>query len=222
MERSTMNHLRQTMFVTITIAAAAVAIFWTGLEPMLEFDRAAIAGGQWWRMVTCHLTHWNFDHLFWDCVMFVALGVLCESVDRRRFIVCLAGSAVAISLALLWLLPAVQTYRGLSGVDSAIFVLAAMATLASARDTNRTALSIITLAALAGFVVKLGYEIVTGHTLFVDSVSAGFIPLPLSHAAGALTGLLAGGVQRHPPSKELGSSLMPLCSNDVGNACFFA
>lgn len=29
----------------------------------LQFDRAAISAGQWWRLVSCHLTHFGWPHL---------------------------------------------------------------------------------------------------------------------------------------------------------------
>ncbi len=44
------------------------------------------------------------------------------------------------------------------------------------------------IALIAGFEAKLGYELVTGTTLFVDSSAAGFTPLPLVHAVGGLVG----------------------------------
>ena len=49
-----------------------------------EYNREAILHGEWGRLLTGHLTHWNFDHLFWDAATFLLLGVACvwRSVGR--------------------------------------------------------------------------------------------------------------------------------------------
>ena len=59
--------------VTVTLALAAVAVqLIPGWAAAWQYERAAIAAGQWWRMLTGHLTHWNMDHLLWDVLMFQA------------------------------------------------------------------------------------------------------------------------------------------------------
>jgi membrane associated rhomboid family serine protease len=47
-----------TLAVAVYLSPAATAV--------LEYDRAAVAAGEIWRLLTGHLTHWSFDHLFWD------------------------------------------------------------------------------------------------------------------------------------------------------------
>ena len=49
-----------------------------------EYNREAILHGEWSRILTGHLTHWNLDHLFWDATTFLLLGVACvwRSVGR--------------------------------------------------------------------------------------------------------------------------------------------
>ena len=43
-----------------------------------------------------------------------------------------------------------------------------------------------------GFPAKVGFEMITGATLFVDSKTADLTPVPLVHVAGGLIGLLFG------------------------------
>ena len=62
----------------------------------LQYDRTAIAGGEFWRIVTGHWTHWSFDHLLWCTISFVALGALCERLNRKAFIIALALSTIII------------------------------------------------------------------------------------------------------------------------------
>ncbi|NOG55677.1 MAG: rhombosortase [Planctomycetes bacterium] len=162
-----------------------------------QFDRAAVfEGGQWWRLITCHLSHWSLDHLVWDLAVFVILGTILEMQNRRRYYVTLLISAIVIPLAVWWLRPDLGTYRGLSGIDSALFVLLALPMLCPATNTRNTQpmqwpiarwiLPVLSGMALVLFLGKCGYEAVAGTTLFVDSVSSGFIPSPESHIAGAV------------------------------------
>jgi hypothetical protein len=61
--------------VTWFIALVALAVhFLPGAVDMLEFDRQALAAGEWWRYLTGYVTHWSTNHLFWDVLMFVVLG----------------------------------------------------------------------------------------------------------------------------------------------------
>src|SRR5262249_26428433 len=98
-------------------------------------------------------------------------------------------SAVAISAALWIGAPGISQYRGLSGIDSALFVLAALMLLNQLRQTERRLGASLVVAGLIGFVAKVGFEFATGITLFVDSSAAAFQPLPSVHLVGGLVGL---------------------------------
>jgi rhomboid family GlyGly-CTERM serine protease len=148
-----------------------------------------MVAGQWWRLLTGHLVHWDASHGFWDVLMFAVLGATCEGRGRGRFLACVATAAVAISAMLWWCVPEMVTYRGLSGIDSALYTLAVALVLRDAIDEHAWKLAALCGAALAGFAGKLGYEIVTGATLFVDSTGSEFVPLPLVHVVGGLVGL---------------------------------
>src|SRR5262249_17256841 len=106
---------------SLLLALAAVLVFISGrsVASALEVDRTAIFAGQWYRLLTCHFTHWNADHLFWDVSMFAALGFVCEQRDRRAFLLTTLGSALLVGLAVLVMCPEMNVYRGLSGMDSA-------------------------------------------------------------------------------------------------------
>src|SRR5689334_9624999 len=71
------------------LLAGLAVIVWlapAGVAEALQFDRARIASGELWRLVTCHWTHWDADHLAWDVATFVALGVACERRGRVCFL----------------------------------------------------------------------------------------------------------------------------------------
>jgi rhomboid family GlyGly-CTERM serine protease len=160
------------------------------LGDRLELDRAAVARGEVWRLLTCHWTHWTPDHLLWDSLAFLVLAFLCEArVGRGRLLAAVAGSALAVSAAV-WFLPEIETYRGLSGIDSALFVLLAVSLM---RERPLAGL------ALAAFLGKSAWEVATGSTLFVDAAS--FVPVPLAHLVGGAWGMIVGivGIAGRPP-----------------------
>jgi rhomboid family GlyGly-CTERM serine protease len=177
--------------LTLLVAAIAVLIQASSAwADRMTFDRAMIAGGEHWRLVTGHLTHWNADHLLWDVAMFVVLGAMIELRNATALWRLLAASIAAISFAVWFAEPGIHQYRGLSGVDSALFAFAALVLFDDARQAKQRVI-IGALAALAlAFVAKLLWETATGATLFVDSLTAQFTPLPSVHAVGGLAGAL--------------------------------
>jgi rhomboid family GlyGly-CTERM serine protease len=175
----------------IIVALAAAAMPSPELTSAWELNRSALAGGQWWRLFTGHLTHWNFDHLLWDAAAFLALGLLCMQRSATRTIACLIASSVAISVTVLVAHGDLSSYRGLSGLDTALFTLAATLTWRDARRDSDRAMAAVAKWALGALVAKTLYELATGDTLFVDSAQAGFVPLASAHAVGAAVGFLA-------------------------------
>ena len=173
----------------LTVTAVAIHAL-PSLALWLQYDRTAMAAGQWWRLVTCHWTHWSWDHLLWDALVFAFLGALCERDGRGRFVICLITSAVMVPVAVWLACPYMVTYRGLSGVDSALFTLL-VATIVKDKIAIRSWLwVVIALGISAAFGAKLIYEIVSGATFFSDSAAAGFVPVPVAHAVGAVIGLV--------------------------------
>jgi len=180
--------MKKLPFLTLFLGALALFVFGQpGWAEVLEFNRAALAQGELWRLFTGHLTHFSADHLKWDLAVFVALGSLVELRSRRHFIGCVAGSALLISLGVCWLQPQFVNYRGLSGIDSALFGYIALDILKLARAEGRHGPAIAAVVAMTLFLAKIVFELVTGRAFFVESDTA-FIPVPLAHLIGALVG----------------------------------
>lgn len=187
---------------TVIGALAAVAVWALGAEPWLELDRAAVAAGESWRMITAHWTHWSTDHLAWDLAVFVVLGVLAETRSRAAFIACVALSAAAISIVVIGAQPAFMSYRGLSGVDSALFALVLTTLGRDAWLAGRRGLTAATVAVGALFAAKTAWEAATGGTVFVDAAEAGFVAAPAAHLAGAAVGVAVACGQRALPLRR--------------------
>ncbi len=176
----------------LVVAAAVAVMFFPTLADQFQYDRAAIAAGELWRIVTCHLTHWSVDHLFWDATVLLVLGFLVERESRRALLACLGVSAVVIPICVWFCLPDLATYRGLSGIDSAVFLLLAVMLLRASLAADDRVWAMVTAAVVAGFVAKIGYEFATGATLFVDSTAAQMLPVPAAHVVGAILGAACG------------------------------
>jgi rhomboid family GlyGly-CTERM serine protease len=175
--------------VTLVVATTAIIVACYPLaSDALQFDRTVIAGGEWWRLATAHVTHWNFEHLQWDLLMFVVLGAACEYRDRRRMWLCTGLAAACVSLLVLCLFPDVETYRGLSGIDTALFTLLAIELMRDAKRWQSPWLAMAIGGLLFGFVAKTSYEAATGHALFVDQTAAGFELLVWDHVVAAVIG----------------------------------
>jgi rhomboid family GlyGly-CTERM serine protease len=177
--------------LTLTVGAAALLVaFFPGMADILEYDRARIATGEFWRLLSCHATHWNAEHLQWDLLMFLVLGGLCElrSANAMRF--CTISALAAVSATVFLMFPDVGHYRGLSGIDTALFALLAIQLISQALRERSWAQAWAVGALLVGFMAKTAYEGIAGQTIFVDESVAGFVPLVWDHVAGAAVGAL--------------------------------
>ncbi len=184
--------------VSLALGAAACLIMaFPSLADWLQYDRSAVVEGQLWRIATCHLTHWSLDHLFWDVIALLFLGFVIEQDKRRRLLTCMGLSAVSIPLAVYVCMPELSTYRGLSGIDSAVFMLLAIILLRDSweqrdRGWGDRGWTLVCTALIVGFAAKTGFEFVTGTALFVDATAAEMLPVPLAHVIGAGIGVLCG------------------------------
>jgi rhomboid family GlyGly-CTERM serine protease len=173
---------------TLGFSALAVVVHWIpALTFGWQFDRAAVAHGQVWRFFTAHLTHFGSDHLRWDLIVFIVLGVMAERISRSAFLATLALSAGFITLGVWVAQPEFAFYRGLSGIDCALFglVLTDLLTVGW-RDRHGFSLAVGGIT-LAGFVAKCVFELTTGDTVFVEAAGT-FAPVPLAHLLGFIAG----------------------------------
>ena len=189
------------------VATAVVVFLWPGLGSLFQYDRAAIIDGEVWRVLAGHWAHYSLDHCFWDVLAFAALGVACERRNRVRFISCVITSALAISASVWLMLPDLQIYRGLSGIDSALFALLTVVMWSDGRQSGRPELQVIALTCLIAFLSKIGFELMTGRNVFVKAMDPGTVGVPLAHIVGALCGLLIGAGSQ----TMLRSSRIPQC-----------
>ena len=157
--------------ILLTLATLAAALLDGSL---LELQR----GGEVWRIVTCHFTHFTYEQLAWDALALTCLGVACERRNRGAYHATLLASVLLIPLAVLVFDPRIETYRGLSGIDSALFALLVV-------STRNWFLGVL-------FAAKIAFEVLTGGAVFVGDIEV----VPIAHVAGALIGAAFGVRQR--------------------------
>ena len=179
--------------VTIGLALATLLVFFLpDAEAVCEFQTGVTLLTQWFQVMTCHLAHWSADHLMWDLVMFVLMGAICEKQNRGLYSVVLVASAVLIPLMVVQLDPGIDSYRGLSGVDTALFGMAMWYLIGNAsEDRNWWRVGLFSLLFM-GMFAKIGFEYLSGSTLFAEGDN--FIAVPTAHLVGAVLGCIGGFV----------------------------
>lgn len=182
--------LIRTYPVTMTISILALlSLASPGLTQWFQTDFGLIRDGQWWRAISGHWTHFDTSHLFWDLLMFVVLSAACEFRFGRGYWAVIAVSLPIITGLIGWTRPEITHYRGLSGIDTGLFVWVAVDFVRTSWTRRQRGFSLAGVAAIAALIGKLIFEANTGQTLFVDSTT--FDPLVESHLAGVAVGLVA-------------------------------
>jgi rhomboid family GlyGly-CTERM serine protease len=175
--------------LTVTTASLTLLLAGASLGGFAQYDRAAILRGEVWRLVTGHFSHWSPSHLGYDVLAFVILGAICERRGRGLFATVAVATALAVSLFLLAIRPEVGLYRGLSAIDSALWMWAVFIV-----GEQRLPLA-VALGSL--FLAKVAIESNTG-ALFVDGMTV----LPVVHLIGAAIGFFGAMVARRGLNTE--------------------
>lgn len=176
--------------LTLATAALAVAIFvLPGAGESLGWDRNAGGLISWVTALTAHLTHWDLSHLFFDLLAWIVLGSMVEMHARRLWIWTIGLSAPLVSLFVLLAAPDVTIYRGLSGLDSALFIAAALMIHTRARQQGDPGMKWIAVGCVLALLAKIAWEWSTGSPVFARG--GNFTAVPQAHLAGAMAGLTA-------------------------------
>jgi rhomboid family GlyGly-CTERM serine protease len=157
----------------------------TGVRFALQYDRAALQAGEWYRWLTAHWVHLDWRHAGMN-VAGLWLLALIDAEDRplRRGLMTntlrCGWLSLAIGLALHLRQPQLHWYLGLSGVLHGLFVIVLVRALWWQGDR-------IALVALCILIGKLIWEHYHG-ALTQDALAAPVIVA--AHSYGALAGLI--------------------------------
>lgn len=165
--------------LTVVIAILSVLASVTpSAFDVLAWQREAMAGGQWFRLLTGHLVHLDTHHLLINLLgLLIVTDLLLVRWQWRSLIGLLLGSALGTSALLWWFAPALVWYAGLSGVLHGLWSGAALCGLHQVNHQPERRWSILALLALA---LKLGW---------LNHPSGSMPVVPSAHLFGAISGL---------------------------------
>jgi rhomboid family GlyGly-CTERM serine protease len=164
----------------------------------LEYRYGSMAAEPW-RAASAHLVHLNWTHAGINAAAWVVVARLFAPELRAAFqlgVIALAGALIAVWLALMH--PAIDGYRGFSGVLHALYFAGATAWLAETLNDRRTrsAADLWLPAALwIGGIVKVGLEQPAGSATPYAEWLQGHVA-PQAHLAGAAVGVALGSLRQ--------------------------
>jgi rhomboid family GlyGly-CTERM serine protease len=169
--------------LVVSLVLAAGGDEWRALG---RYDRLALEQGEYWRLISGHLVHLGWGHLWPNLAALVVIALLLEDAFRAAdWIVVGVTSGAAIDLGLLAFDPDVQWYVGLSGVLHG-FVAAGALSLLLKREMIGAVLGI-------GIAGKIVFEQIFGPVPFT-AASVGGPVIVAAHLYGATSGLLGEAV----------------------------
>ena len=170
------------------LACVLLPLFaWFCVQPVaaLRLTYTAWADGAWHTLWTGHLMHYGFEHFAWDALMFVSFALLLWKEERWRLWFWMVLAPPILSLVVFAVHPDLTEYRGLSALDTMLYVRYFLGSFFVLAGWQRWCFAALPLGAL---VAKVAFEYFTGTALFAGGMGPGVVPLPSAHAAGALLG----------------------------------
>ena len=174
----------------LTLIVFGLEAFFPATGSFLEYDTTEPWVRQFANLFSCHLQHWSGEHLFWDLGMFALLCGLCEKINRRALALTLLVASVSIPVAVGMYHPEVASYRGLSGLDTALFGMAVVYFGLDRMKESDFWGMLTYIGLMVALAIKTVHELNFGTTFFVES--SNFVPVPVAHIVGAVIGISIG------------------------------
>ena len=168
----------------ITIIACVVALGGDDAREWLRYDRQAIGNGEYWRLLSGHITHMGLSHLALNIAGLYLVWMLVGSrLSIAGWIWVLSAGVAGIDAGFWFLDNNLVWYVGLSGLLHTLLVAGAIAGLWKQRGESLAILLIV--------MGKIGYEQIAGPMPGSELSSGGPVVVN-AHLYGALAGLISG------------------------------
>jgi rhomboid family GlyGly-CTERM serine protease len=184
---------RRGPWLTALFVLVAVGL---GSRCAFEFDRAALARGEWWRLLSCHFVHYGRAHAIGDILGFAGWAAMIEATSRRLLLAGIATSALLVGLGVFSFCPNVTHYAGLSGIDVALATMLLCLLIASPRFRKLPGARVLIGVVAGGHITKLGYELAAGRAILAPDLGHDVRLLPAAHVLGTIAGVLAFALAR--------------------------
>lgn len=173
---------RRFPIVTPAVLLAVIGLYWMVPDRTpFYFSSADIAQGEIWRLLTGHFSHADPEHLLWNGLGFMVLGVMIERRSVAALWISLGAGIVAVDILLLSPFSQLKYYCGLSGMLNSLLVVVLWLEWQASRSYW---VAVVALGCVLKVVIEIYLE-----TSIVTNIS--WPPYAWSHAAGLLGGLLA-------------------------------
>jgi len=158
----------------------------------LRYERMAIAGGEWWRLITAHFVHIDLEHTLLNVMGVVLMwAIFARDLSPRQWLIVTTVVLLTIDAGLWFRDKGVDWYVGASG---ALHGFMAAGTCVHVRRGDLDGWILVVF-----IVLKLGYEQLHGVLPFAESG----MPVVLNaHLYGAIGGVIAAACLK-PGHKSL-------------------
>ncbi|MDO6563160.1 rhombosortase [Amphritea sp. 1_MG-2023] len=167
----------------VTLTIILLSLPFSLAPPLFElgyFDQALIQQGQFWRLLTGHLSHTSLSHLQWDLLAFALAAGYLERHSRTLLLLSLLAAITLLDLHLLSNGATIQRYAGLSGILFAPLIISLVLFAQQQSSINGWLPLLICLS-------KLVWELGSQQALLSQSPWPAY---PLAHLIGALAGFI--------------------------------
>ena len=187
----------------VLIVSGGLIYVLPGAAEYLIYNRSAVLSGEIWRLITGHSVHYSPSHLAYNLVALAIISAIIELQESHRLFLLYTVSALLIGISLLAFRPDLYYFAGASGVASAAVAYCALSGLSTSGPWRAVCLAVLVL-----LVGKISWEFLGPGSSLVG-VSGDFVVVPLSHAVGAVSGLLMFFWWRWRDTKGRDSALNP-------------
>lgn len=171
-------------FFPLAIVLCSAVLEWGGLTEALQYDRVAIEGGAYWRLLSGNLVHLGLNHLLLNAAGFALVAALVwRYYSTLEWLLIFAVCALAVGLGLFLLVPELRWYVGLSGVLHGLLLAGACVEIQRYPQSGWPLLLLV--------VAKLVYEQLSGPMPGSEWAAGGAV-VEQSHLYGGAAGLLMG------------------------------
>ena len=169
------------MLACLCLGLVLIPETWADLA---AYKRDVIMSGEWWRLWSGHFVHFTPMHAFVNSALLLLLSVVIGRVYSWKLVgaLFLIGPPV-ISLALLYLVPEMDTYRGTSALAALFMTIS----IALALDRTHGITAFLLYALIVVWLAKLFSEIAGG--IGFSNLPPGVHVAWQAHIAGILVGM---------------------------------
>ena len=165
----------------LVLGAVCLFIQWLHLSETFLFNRTLIEQGELWRILTAHVTHLNWNHLWLNMAgVFMVAIFFGRYVSNRYWVISIIFISLFCSAGLM-LDKQLENYVGFSGVLHGLFIIGARYELTRYKTSG-----IVLLVLIVG---KLIWEQVVGSLPGSEEITGGRVAMN-AHLYGALGGVV--------------------------------